>query len=241
MPAAYVLHLQTDRPPSPVQLRGWLYHMLTPYEPSLHEGNGPRAFSLASGQEKPKIAWVRIAFLEDDLAQLAQTLFWENLKQALPLGKTRAKLLTVYEEAHPLSGRKSWDELMQAPPTQDVQLRFLTPTLFKKGASHYPVPDPERILQSLIRSWNRFAPERLPEEHALGLLKKITARHISVHTKSLNAHTRTPGFLGWVTLHLPKATDEERRWLARLGELAFFSGVGAKTTLGFGLTEWKRT
>jgi CRISPR-associated endoribonuclease Cas6 len=45
----------------------------------------------------------------------------------------------------------------------------------------------------------------------------------------------TVGFVGKVVYHLPKATEEEALWLSALGRYAFFSGVGAKTSLGYGL------
>ena len=235
MPAALVILLDTPRPPSPVHLRGWLYHTLTPRFPELHKGAGPRPFALAAGAGNDGGTWARFAFLDDALADAAAGALWDRLGKPLPLGKTQVRLLAVLEHAHPLAGKKSWPALLGAEPASDVLLEFLTPTLFKKGDVHYPVPDPERILRSLIRRWNAFAPERMAEGLILELSKKVTARFLNVHTRAAHGHTRTPGFVGRIALHFPKASEPEGRWVARLGELAFFSGVGAKTTLGFGL------
>jgi len=42
------------------------------------------------------------------------------------------------------------------------------------------------------------------------------------------------GFVGRVVYHLPKASPTEAQWLQALGRFAFYAGVGAKTSLGFG-------
>ncbi len=235
MPAALVALLGTPRPPSPVHLRGWLYHLLTPRFPELHRGAGPRPFAIATGVSDGGGTWVRFAFLDDALAGATAGALWDRMGKPLPLGKKQARLLAVLEHAHPLAGEKPWPAILGAPPASDLALEFLTPTLFKKGDVHYPVPDPERILSSLIRHWNAFAPEKLTEDLTRALVKKVTARFLNVHTRAAYGHTRTPGFVGRIALHFPKAGETEGRWVARLGELAFFSGVGAKTTLGFGL------
>ncbi len=234
MPAAFVLHLNAQRPPALIKLRGWLYHALTPAFPELHDRPGPKPFALAAWGDASGV-WARFAFLEDSLAKAAAGLLWERLNQPVPLPPENPRVLAVYEHAHPWSGRRDWGELMAAAPSADLPLEFQSPTFFRRRDANYPIPSPGLILASLIRDWNAFAPEPVPPEVAERLVEYTTARHLNVRTVSVTAHSRTPGFVGRVTLHLPRATEEEARWLARLGELAFFSGVGAKTTLGFGL------
>jgi len=235
MPGAFVLHLDTQRPPALIKLRGWLYHALTPSFPELHGEPGPKPFALASAEDESGV-WVRLSFLKDSLVEEAARILWNHLNRPLPLPPRNPRVLAIYEHAHPWSGKESWTKLMAAPPSADLPLEFLTPTFFRRKEANYPIPAPGLILSSLIRDWNAFAPEPVPPEVAERIAEYTTARYLNIRTLSATAHSRTVGFVGRVTLHLPKAAEEEARWLSRLGELAFFSGVGAKTTLGFGLT-----
>jgi len=234
MPSAIVVLLQTPEPPAGIHLRGWLYHTLTPEFPNVHKQSPVRPFSIASGRQDKDTSWARFAFLNDEMAQYLAHELWKLRKQALRLGNKKINVLEVFEYGHPYAGRKNWQQLLACTPDSDLALEFITPTLFKKNNLHYPAPVPERILESLARRWNAFAPEPLTNETKDALLEKATFRFLRVQTRTTKGHTLTPGFIGKATLHLPKASEEEACWLSRLGELSFFSGVGAKTTIGFG-------
>ena len=236
MPSAIVVLLQTPAPPAGIHLRGWLYHALTPKFPNIHGQSPIRPFSIAFGRQDKDTSWARFAFLNDEMARYLTNELWQLRGRALKFGNKKTTVIEVFEYGHPFAGKKNWQKLLDCAPNSDLALEFITPTLFKKGDLHYPVPVPERILESLIRHWNAFAPEPITKSMKDALLQKATFRFLKAYTTTTQAHTLTPGFVGRATLHLPKATEEEARWLSRLGELAFFSGVGAKTTIGFGLT-----
>ena len=235
MPGAFVLLYEASKQPSPIWLRAWVYRQLGELGRSMHASQGPKPFSTAVIGNGDSF-WLRFSFTQDAVYKAAIYRAWEFLGrppfEQLPDGRIAA----VFETAHELSGRKSWEELREAASSADLPLEFLTPTFFRRKEANYPIPDPGLILSSLIRDWNAFAPEPVPTEVAERLVEYTTARYLNTRTLSATAHSRTVGFVGRVTLHLPKASEEEARWLSRLGELAFFSGVGAKTTLGFGLT-----
>ena len=57
---------------------------------------------------------------------------------------------------------------------------------------------------------------------------------LGVRTLPARTEVDTAGFVGRVVYHLPRATEEEALWLSALGRFAFYSGVGAKTSLGYG-------
>ena len=196
---------------------------------------GPKPFSLAVGAEGGS-AWIRVAFLDDRLTQTFSDHLWSAPTQSLPLRSGPAKIAQVLELSHPLSGQVLWDELLGAKPSDDLPLEFLTPVFFRRRGFNYPLPEPGLVLASLIARWNAYAPEPVPEGVAATLLRGTTVRFLKGYTKGAMAHDRTVGFLGRVTYHLPGANNEEAAWLARLGKLAFFAGVGTRTTLGFGLT-----
>ena len=235
MPGAFVLLYEAIKRPSPIWLRAWLYRQLGTLGRSVHEEQGPKPFATAVIEGKEGFL-LRLSFAHDTVYEAAIHQAWKSLGRVpfekLPDGQITA----VFETAHALSGKKDWAELMSTPPSADLPLEFLTPTFFRRRDANYPVPAPGLILASLIRSWNAFAPEPVPPEVAERLVEHTTARHLNTRTLTKTAHAPAVGFVGRVTLHLPRATEEEALWLSRLGELAFFSGVGAKTTLGFGLT-----
>jgi len=234
MPGAFVLLYEAIKRPSPIWLRAWLYKQLGTLGRSVHASQGPKPFAIAI-KENSDGFWIRFSFSKDEVYEAALNRAWEFLYRS-PFEKSpEGRITAVFETAHELSGKKSWAELMAAAPSADLPLEFQSPTFFRRRDANYPIPSPGLILASLIRDWNAFAPEPVPPEVAERLVEYTTARHLNVRTVSVTAHSRTPGFVGRVTLHLPRATEEEARWLSRLGELAFFSGVGAKTTLGFGL------
>ena len=235
MPGAFVLLYEAKERPSPIWLRAWIYNQLGELGRSLHASQGPKPFTTAVIEDKNSF-WLRLSFTQDEAYEAALYRAWELMGRS-PFGQQPdGRVTAVFETAHELSGKRAWHELMEAPPSADLPLEFLTPTFFRRKEANYPIPVPGLILSSLIRDWNAYAPEPVPPEVAKRLVEYTTARHFNTRTLSATAHSRTVGFVGRVTLHLPRATEEEARWLSRLGELAFFSGVGAKTTLGFGLT-----
>ena len=235
MPGAFVLLYVASKRPSPIWLRAWLYRQLEELGRTIHASQGPKPFTTAT-MEAGNNFWLRFSFTQDAIYEAALYRAWKFLGQSPFEQLPKGRIAAIFESAHDLSGKKSWHEITEAEPSADLPLEFLTPTFFRRKEANYPIPAPGLILSSLVRHWNAFAPEPVPEEVAGRLIEHTTARYLNIRTLSATAHSRTVGFIGRVTLHLPKATEEEARWLSRLGELAFFSGVGAKTTLGFGLT-----
>ena len=235
MPAAIVLLLRGPKAPHPLHLRGWVYHVLAARYPELHDMPGPKPFSLAVGANGGS-AWIRVAFLDDHVARSFSEHVWSAPSRPIPLRSGSMKIKQILELSHALSGQKTWDELLRTRPAADLSLKFLTPTFFRRRGFNYPMPEPGLVLGSLIAKWNAFAPEAVPESVSTTLTEGVTVRFFSGRTQGAVAHERVVGYLGRVTYHLPDASSKEAAWLARLGELAFFSGVGAKTTLGFGLT-----
>jgi len=111
---------------------------------------------------------------------------------------------------------------------------FKTPTFFKRKDAHYPLPEPRLVFGSLLSRFQRFAPVSPPED-LHGVFDRLTFRGYHLRTQSAAHEVPAPGFVGRAVFHLPRATEEEARWLSALWRFSFFAGVGAKTTMGFGL------
>lgn len=116
------------------------------------------------------------------------------------------------------------------------RLRFLTPTSFRSRGDAGPFPAVGLVFGSLARRWDSFAPVKVPQ----GLMERLPALLV-VAQYSLRlgrvgfGEFFQPGFTGWCEYTAREAAGpQERRWLGALARFAFFSGVGAKTTMGMG-------
>lgn len=230
---ALVLPLDGPTPrPDAKHMQGWLYHAIREHAPGLHDHSGPKPFTVASAGRDA--GYVRLTFLDESLyAALSPTLY------ALP-GKTLAlgghpyRVKAVLQEGHPWAGMSTWQRLFQGEASADAPLRFVSPTFFRRQGNNYPLPEPKLVFGSLIERWNAHAPLRVPAEIALALSERVTFRYLQLSSRSATAHDRTVGCVGRATYHLPQASSDEAAWLSALTRFAFYSGVGAKTTLGFG-------
>ena len=120
----------------------------------------------------------------------------------------------------------------QVRPANRVTLHFLSPTALKSRDAFLDEPHAPTLLRGLLRHWNAFAPEPMPEaawqEAAL-----VNARaEVTRGTVRLpKAPRSTAMFMGRVQLELPGAA---RGTLGRAAQLAEWSGAGVKTLYGFG-------
>jgi CRISPR-associated endoribonuclease Cas6 len=126
--------------------------------------------------------------------------------------------------------------LGRAQPDVRLALRFASPTTFKSGGRHVPVPMPAWVFGSLLDRWNAFAPVTLPAEvrryaeECLALSGyRLGTRMVPLKDGGLRA-----GATGIVHY---TALNHERYWLSvinLLADFALFAGVGAGTTMGLG-------
>jgi CRISPR-associated endoribonuclease Cas6 len=147
--------------------------------------------------------------------------------------------------SHPWSGYRSFVEMAQeAAPAEGVTLQFTTPTAFSFGKRDWgqqvvPLPVPRLVFGSLARSWNALAPPALHlDRQALRAYVEdnvVVAGMRGVRTRML-AFRDAPqlGFVGRVTFEFKGRDETMRCQLNALAELAFYAGVGYKTTMGMG-------
>jgi CRISPR-associated endoribonuclease Cas6 len=147
--------------------------------------------------------------------------------------------------SHPWASYTSWAGLVeQARPDEEIALEFASPTAFGFGQKEWGkqivvLPQPELVFGSLLRSWNALAPEPLCLERA-ALLAWMTEHVVVKRIDGLNtemlhfSHSPQVGFTGRVTYGLMGPDPGMRRQLNALADLAFYCGVGMKTTMGMG-------
>ncbi|BFH76641.1 CRISPR-associated endoribonuclease Cas6 [Thermus thermophilus] len=229
--AALVLVLEGEGLPEPLGLRGFFYSLLREVAPEVHD-QGENPFALGFGGREGA-AWARVSLLVEGLyARLAPRLYaleGEEVRLGPPF-----RVRAVLQEGHPWAGVSTYPRLFQGPPSRDLALRFASPTFFRRKGVHYPVPEPRLVLESLLRRLEAFGPLKAPEGVREALLERTTVRSLEGRTLPARTEVDTAGFVGRVVYHLPRATEEEALWLSALGRFAFYSGVGAKTSLGYG-------
>lgn len=221
------LAAEPSQPPAPIHLRGWLYTLLQSKLPALHDQQALKPFSLAVSSTPPPT--VQLGLLSAQLYDTLSPLLSELQGQPLRLGRHVYTVIQVSQTS------QSYAALLETPASADAALHFVTPTFFRRSGSNYPLPEPALVFGSLIQRWNQLAPQPVPADITDALSTRLTIRYLKLSSVTSSAHAPTIGFVGRVTFHLPRATASERQWLSALCQYSRYAGVGAKTTLGFGL------
>lgn len=117
-----------------------------------------------------------------------------------------------------------------------VSLELASPTTFKSGGVHAPLPTPSLVFGSLLDRWNAFAPVAFPAE-----VKRYAEECLAVSRYELKSRPIPQkgdglrvGAVGHVTF---TAVHYDRYWMsliACLAEFALFGGLGAGTAQGLG-------
>jgi len=192
--------------------------------------------------------WLRFTTLSEPLYERFMGRFLRTReKPVIRLGSARLLVgeICATREGHPWAGHTTWSRLVRtARPKREIHLAFLSATAFGFGQKPWGkktvvLPAPATVFGSLARSWNHLAPEPFKmdrdvlraylDDHVV--IKRIT----NLETRMLNFRRSLQiGFVGRVTYGLMADDDTIRTQLNALADLAYYSGVGMKTTMGMG-------
>lgn len=230
--AAIVLPLEGPARPDPDGWRGLVYGLLRQIDPQLHKAQ-PNPFSLGLGGTEGQ-RWARIGFLDEGLYARLSPLLFGLAGQTVRL-KQPFRVQAVLQEEHPWAGVSTYPRLFQGQASHSLGLQFASPTFFRRQGNSYPLPEPRLVFDSLAQRWNAFAPVKVPAELS-ETWERMTIARFQGRTQHLapNQAERGVGFVGRVVYYLPAASPQEAQWMQALGRFAFYAGVGAKTSLGFG-------
>lgn len=131
-----------------------------------------------------------------------------------------------------------WQSLLSLPAQQTITIHFCTATAFSLGGHQFCLfPEPIHVFGSLLRVWNRYAPDRMHMEN--DAMRESIGKHIAVSACSLR-HTFLhfpryvqKGFIGRCS-YLLSAEEEQSARLTVLAAFARYVGAGYKTTMGMG-------
>lgn len=137
-----------------------------------------------------------------------------------------------------LAGCANWQTLTNLPVQSFITMKFSTATTFSLGGRQFCIfPEPTLVWGSLLRVWNRYAPEHLHIERyeiRTTLEKRVSVIACRLH----HAYLHFPGyvqkgFLGWCSYRID-ADQLLAQQFTSLAAFAQYAGVGYKTTMGMG-------
>jgi CRISPR-associated endoribonuclease Cas6 len=243
MPVKTKILLHLERPVQIIELLPERIHALffsiLPEKVSqeLHSIKGTKPFTVCfkdffgkDGKEEVKRISLTVTLLKDELFPL--------LSEGIILGKKELKIggVGISSKRITSSEHKTYQRLMEeGKVTRDFLFFFQTPTTFKKGHSDYPLPEPALIFKSLLRKWNSYSEEKL-ELSLAELSKMLQVGGFWIKTRKLpvSQNAKLTGFTGRVFINARIEDEETLKKLYTLASFAEFSGVGRKTTMGFG-------
>jgi CRISPR-associated endoribonuclease Cas6 len=141
---------------------------------------------------------------------------------------------------HPWARQADFAEIATAAlagdPARQVTLQLTSPTTFKSGGRHQPLPLPELVIGSLLERWNAFAPVGFPPEVRRYAQECLAVNRYSLRTRPVpvKGGGLRMGAVGQITY---TTLNYDRYWMGVVQALAafsLFSGIGAGTTNGLG-------
>lgn len=210
-------------------------------------GRGQKGnLSINAGQE----GWLRVTLLDPTLFQTFISYFLKGTNK--PIIKLENLSFHISEilstpGSHKLAGYDSlqtlhqkWSQITDLTDYQTIRLTFRTPTAFSmRGSPHrhmHILPDPPLVFGQLADYW-----DNLTGNETRDAIRLFCAENVVVARYSLETHmyeyrrSKQVGFTGQVAFQiLDKESDVMIQHLNRLADLAFYTGVGSKTTQGMG-------
>lgn len=221
----------------------------------LHDGDGPKPFTVSPLRGKFTRAGDQIRLSAKSLYEIRLTILDDTVFSAflgsLLLKATSAELrlqnsvFNVVEVAttpdkSPWALCRQWHELLgQATPQRRISLRFLSPTAFRSGGKRNNLfPQPSLVFGSYLSRWNALNPVKLSLSVLGALDERVIPAQYRLETRILHFNNyQETGFEGVCNYLIDSGMpDEDVLALNVLADFAFFSGTGAKTTMGMGQT-----
>lgn len=136
---------------------------------------------------------------------------------------------------HPNGGAATFEELLSEPVAQAC-IKFVSPTTFRRKGLNVPLPDPGLVYGSLWQKWQAYSDIGFAEEVYDEMCGALALRAANVHTRvwKFPRYTMT-GFVGISEFELVREVScVAKRLFGGLTRMAFFTGVGYRTTMGVG-------
>jgi len=130
----------------------------------------------------------------------------------------------------------SFDDLLRQAPQAKFGLKFRSPTCFRSQGVTLLYPGPELVFHNLQEKWNSFSPVPL----SIDIDAQLFVSKYRLKTRAVRfSQYQLNGFTGIVEYCFAKhAGDDFKHAIWTLAQFASFSGIGYKTGMGMGDTEF---
>ncbi len=188
--------------------------------------------------------YIRITILDSSLFSSIISVLLDNNFKEIDIGKNKfiIKRVTINHQENQLTSFETVDGLWSSSSAEDnrIILKFMSPTFFKLGKDNYLFPEPNKVFGSIEKKFLMFAhgfigKEIQKEKNIFNKIKVSRIDNLSTNIVQLKDGKQI-GFKGEVHYDLRIKDKPIIKYVNVLANFAKYSGVGAKTTLGFGQT-----
>ena len=188
--------------------------------------------------------YIRITILDSSVFSPIISILLDNNFREIDIGKEKFKIkkVVIDHKENQLTSFETVDDLWSSSSTEDkkIILKFMSPTFFKSGNDNYLFPDPNKVFHSIEKKFLIFAhgfigKEIEKDQFIFNKIKVSQINNLSTNIVQLK-NGKQVGFKGEVHYDLKIKDRPIIKYINTLANFAKYSGVGAKTTLGFGQT-----
>jgi len=188
--------------------------------------------------KKGSNCWWRITLLDDTLFSKL-TKLWLNLRPQKPyhLGSGELMITSVLAspDSHLWANAISYQELYnQASATErNITLKIYTPTAFRQGKYDVSLPTAELVFNSLLRKWEKYSNISFSNAN----FDCLFPAYFDINTEIvIEPKTKFIGCIGTINYKILGEVETTLiKQINTLADYSFFSGLGRKTTMGFGI------
>jgi CRISPR-associated endoribonuclease Cas6 len=182
---------------------------------------------------------MRLCLADEELARSLALRFLDAGPRLHILGQewALAHLWLTRDSPEPWAGHEPLQALSgRLQPERELELELATPTTFRQGDIDLPLPLPALVFGSLFKRASQFFPTLFQPGDAQRLAEILGSQVAVSRHRIQTARAIELGFVGTVRFEILRSVPEEMVLLLNfLAELAFYLGIGRKTTMGMGM------
>jgi len=189
--------------------------------------------------------YIRITILDSHLFSSIISILLDNKFKHINIGKNQFNVLKIIvtPKEHKYASFETWEDFWKSASNnnKDIVLKFMSPTTFKSGNKNYFLPIPEQVFKSIQKKFMIFTQKFLKEDPTLS--KEFFSKNIRIaRFENLSTNIielkqgKQIGYTGKVHYQITNNDKFVIKYLNALANFSKYSGVGSKTTLGFGQT-----
>lgn len=189
--------------------------------------------------------YIRITILDGLLFSSIISIFLDDNFKHINVGGNQFNVskIIVTPKEHKYASFETWETFWNSASNdnKNIALKFMSPTTFKSGNRNFFLPIPEKVFKSIQKKFVIFTREFLKKDPTLDSdffsknIRIVRFENLSTNIVELKQGKQI-GYTGKVYYQITNNDKFVIKYLNALANFAKYSGVGTKTTLGFGQT-----